>query len=262
MEAVNETDRYFALPYGPSGVAPRNNPREFELYFERLTAAGLGTVKRPDLLVFIKRDRELVLESVKEIGGETELPFTQEEHPNIQALLASAVIAVECENSLWKATRMRDYGTPLTPQRRMGGREGLKKSAIVPTVIIKDEDRAALEAWQQRNPVKLHIWHVFYDLAFGLQFEQAERLIESGMIEPTNQTFQAPGGAVTRKTIYKIYYQHAYELGVSSETPTLQADYIEDKNGHIIPYVRFQGGRLRLSTEVIKILDQASIARK
>src|SRR5690606_16052280 len=32
MEAVNSTGRYFALPYGPSGTAPDDDPRQFELY--------------------------------------------------------------------------------------------------------------------------------------------------------------------------------------------------------------------------------------
>src|SRR5215467_10811045 len=56
VQAVNETDRYFALPYGPSGTAPDDDVRAFELYFERLEAAGLGRLKRPDLLIFRKPD--------------------------------------------------------------------------------------------------------------------------------------------------------------------------------------------------------------
>lgn len=53
VEAVNSTDEFFALPYGPSGTAP-DDVRAVELYFERLEAAGLGDNKRPDLLVFRK----------------------------------------------------------------------------------------------------------------------------------------------------------------------------------------------------------------
>ena len=56
MQAVNGTGSYFALPYGPSGTAPDDDPRAFELYFERLELAGLGRVKRPDLLVFRRED--------------------------------------------------------------------------------------------------------------------------------------------------------------------------------------------------------------
>jgi len=42
VHAVNATKKYFALPYGPSGVAPDHDVRAFELYFERLEHAGLG----------------------------------------------------------------------------------------------------------------------------------------------------------------------------------------------------------------------------
>lgn len=51
VEATNRTAHYFALPYGPSSTAP-DDVREFELYFERLDAAGIGDMKRPDLLIF------------------------------------------------------------------------------------------------------------------------------------------------------------------------------------------------------------------
>lgn len=47
-QAVNRTEEYFALPYGPSSIAPDDDVRAFELYFERLEAAGLGAIKRPD----------------------------------------------------------------------------------------------------------------------------------------------------------------------------------------------------------------------
>ncbi|TAK38335.1 MAG: hypothetical protein EPO28_11335, partial [Saprospiraceae bacterium] len=42
MDAVNKTDEYFALPYGPSGTAPTDDVRAYELYFERLEKAGYG----------------------------------------------------------------------------------------------------------------------------------------------------------------------------------------------------------------------------
>lgn len=54
-QAVNATSRYLAVPYGPSGTAPDNDVRAFELYFERLEAAGLGSMKRPDLLILSKK---------------------------------------------------------------------------------------------------------------------------------------------------------------------------------------------------------------
>jgi hypothetical protein len=262
VEAVNDTGQYFALPYGPSGVAPSEDVREFELYFERLERAGLGSIKRPDLLVFRRSDETAVRATVGDAGGAAELPFIPEEDSRLREMLARALMAVECENSLWRVRSMPDYGTDLRPMRRLGGKLGLRKGSVVPTVILKDEDRAPLLEWQSQRNVPVHIWHVFYDIAFGLTLDQAERLIAEGQIEATPQVFQAPGGATTRKVMYKVYYQHCYRVGVGQEQPTLVADHIIDRNGHILPYVRFRGGRLVLTEEVLQVLADASVAAK
>lgn len=253
IEAVNQTDKYFAIPYGPSGTAPTDNVRAFELYFERLEEAGLGKIKRPDLLVFKKSDEQEVNKILESVGGIQELPFIVEE--KLKSLLEKAVIAVECENSLWKSKKMPDYATKFSPQKRLSGKLGLKKVAVLPTVIIKEEDRLPLKGWQEHSGVKIHVWHVFYDQAFGISLDEAERLMDEGLIQPTIQTFQAPGGATSKKAIYKIYYQYAYPLGEAVEEPTLVSDSIEDKNGHILPYVKFNGGKLVLSEDAIKVLN-------
>ena len=255
-QAINATERYFAIPYGPSGTAPTDDVRAFELYFERLEAAGLGRLKRPDLLLFAASDRALVENALTILGGVEELPFTPESHESIIALLAASVCAIECENSLWVGRQMPDYGQPLKPQKRLGGLLGLKKNAVVPTVIIKDEDREFLKRWQAERGVPIHVWHTFYDLAFGLSLDDAERLIVNGDIEATVQTFQAPGGATTKKAIYKFYYHYAYPLGETSGAIQLIADSITDKNGHILPYVRFEGGNLTLDSQAIGVLDE------
>lgn len=248
VQAVNKTRRYFALPYGPSGTAPKGDVREFELYFERLEKASLGKMKRPDLLIFRTADRVEIEKLVGDLGGLKELPFTGENDPRMVKILALAVVAAECENSLWIAKKMPDYGKVLTPQRRLAGKLGLKKNAITPTIVLKHEDREPLREWQKTHGIPVHIWHLFYDLAFGISLDDAERLIREGYIEGTRQVFQAPGGATTQKIIYKIYYQHAYCLGEVVETPRLVAASITDDNGHILPYVRFEGGRLDLSS--------------
>jgi len=254
-QAVNSTGKYFALPYGPSGTAPDNDVRAFELYFERLDQAGLGNIKRPDLLVYRLQDKAKVDSAVQQLGGLSELPFTPEDHAKMQDLLEHAVVAVECENSLWRAKQMPHYAAPLTPQKRLDGKLGLKKGAVLPTIIIKEEDRKPLRNWQKDRKIAIHIWHAFFDEAYGISLANAERLIARGDIEPTRQVFQAPGGATTEKVIYKIYYRHAYPLATTVEEPKLIADSITDKNGHILPYVRFVGGKSRLSTEALSVLD-------
>lgn len=256
IEAVNQTDGYFAIPYGPSGTAPANDVRAFELYFERLEKAGLSSIKRPDLLIFKKSDEKSIDKILTSVGGAQELPFIKEE--NLREILNKTVIAIESENSLWKSKKMPDYNTELTPQKRLNGKPGLKKTAVLPTIIIKDQDREPLKKWQKQNGIKIHVWHVFYDQAFGISLDEAERLMKENLIEPTIQTYQAPGGATTKKTIYKIYYRYGYPLGDSIEEPSLMPDSIEDKNGHILPYVKFHGGKLELRKEAINVLDSIS----
>jgi hypothetical protein len=95
----------------------------------------------------------------------------------------------------------------------------------------------------------------FFDKAYGLSFNEAERLIEEGYIQPKEQNFPAPSGANTKKAIYKFYYHYAYPLGATTEIPRLIPDYIEDKNGHILPYVKFEGGSLDFCVEALAVLE-------
>lgn len=199
VQAVNDTKQFFAMPYGPSSTAPEDDVREFELYFERLEAAGLRSMKRPDLLLFSKTHQAVVENLVNKLGGVTELPFTPESNQLMQNVLSKAIIAIECENSLWKGRLMPDYGTELRPQKRLGGKMGLKKSAVLPTIIIKEEDREPLQVWQDQSGVPIHIWHVFYDVAYGLALDEAQKLIEEGYIQPTEQTFQHQEVQLQRK---------------------------------------------------------------
>ncbi|MCS6847664.1 MAG: AccI family restriction endonuclease [Anaerolineae bacterium] len=260
IQAVNDTGEFFGIPYGPSGVAPED-AKALELYFERLEKAGLGRNKRPDLLIFAKSVQSVVDDLIQTIGGVSELPFTPENNEAIKELLGMATLAVECENSLWKGKRMPDYGSALRPQKRLGGKPGLKKGAVVPTLILKEEDRRPLQEWQDAHDTPVHIWHVFYDIAFGISLDRAQELIDQGFISPQKHTFQAPSGVTSEKVIYKIYYQHAYTLGSTTQEPELRARFIEDKNGHILPYVHFEGGKMDLSEDALQMLRDLANAK-
>lgn len=253
IEAVNTTSQFYALPYGPSGVAPED-PRGVELYFEKLETAGMAGQKRPDLLVFRRQDRAAVQRLVEDIGGEEDLPFTSDRDQRVQGILDRAIVAVECENSLWHAARMPGYGKEMSAKRLAEGKPGFGKSAVLPTIIIKGEDISRLGEWQRHHRVPIHVWHVFFDRAYGISFNDAKSLFRSGKIVETVQTFQAPGGATTSKGIYKIYYHYGYELGVATEEAELRAQAIIDKNGHVLPYVTFEGGRLQLGNTALDIL--------
>jgi hypothetical protein len=257
VRAVDATGEFFAVPYGPSGVAPTDDVRAYELYFERLEHAGLGNIKRPDLLIFPAVRREVVGATLAELGGPAELPFTREDDTRMARLISLSVLAVECENSLWKAQQMPAYNAPLRPQKRLGQKSGLAKSAVLPTVIVKDEDLARLVGWETAHHRPIHIWHAFYDLAFGLSLVRARELLAEGLIEGTKQIFQAPGGASATKVIYKFYHQYAYPLATSTGEPQLVAQSITDKNGHILPFVRFEGGGRALTPEALGVLRTA-----
>lgn len=263
-DAVNETEHYYALPYGPRGTAPDDDPRATELYMERLESAGLGKLKRPDLLIFPKSEQNAVENIVRQIGNDEdferaleELPFTLEDNHLMQALLSKTILAVECENSLWVARMMPQYDAILKPMKRLGGKPGLKKNAVLPTIIIKEQDLKPLLDWQAQRGVLIHVWHAFFDFAFGLSLNEAVRLVQEGFIEPKAQVFQASGGQTTIKTTYNVYYHYAYELGEAREQPQLIAAHIIDKNGHIMPYVKFDGGSMILTDTALAVLQEA-----
>ena len=105
LEAANATGQFFAVPYGPSGVAPED-PQGVENYFIRLQEAGLDQHKRPDLLVVRGADRIHVEAVIRDMGGAVELPFKPDSDPGVRELLGRATLAIECENSLRHATKM------------------------------------------------------------------------------------------------------------------------------------------------------------
>lgn len=254
QSAVEETNEFLCLAYGPSGTAPTDDPRSYELYFERLENAGLADLKRPDLLVFRCSSKDRVRSLVASLGGVAELPFASEIDPRMQELIELSILAIECENSLWIAEQMPAFNKPMRPQKRLNGALGYPKNAVLPTVILKEEDRSRLLDWQASSSRPIHIWHCFYDRGFGLALDDAERLIRTGAIQPTVQTYQAPGGATTHKTTYRVYHTHAYPLCTTTTPPSLVAKSVTDANGHILPYVSFQGGTLTLDQTALTIL--------
>jgi len=127
----------------------------------------------------------------------------------------------------------------------------LLESKKVPTIIIKDEDLGPLAKWEGSFDIPIFVFHVFYDQAYYISLQTALALINEGVIPPTEQTFYAPGGPTTSKAIYKIWYTLAHPLGTMTRQPEMSAKFIQDKNGHILPYVHFSGGEMALSKEVL-----------
>jgi hypothetical protein len=279
---INTTDDFCAVPYGPSSVAP-SDPHEMERYFERLDKAG-AIGKQPDLLI-LPRDAYQVIRPQLEDIGLANLPFTPE--ADLDFLHSRAIMAVEVENSLWVGREMPNYGQGveltelITRKRRFRKPEsmarweswienvrrfcaqsearerlrGFLETAKVPTVIIKDEDLEPLVEWETNFNVPIFVFHVFYDEAYYIPLQEARELIDVGVILPTEQTFYAPSGPTTSKYIYKIWYTLAHLLGTLTHAPELSAKFIQDQNGHILPYVHFSGGQMVLSAEITAELE-------
>ena len=229
VRTINATNDLRAVPYGPSSVAPAD-PYEMELYFERLDKASpIG--KRPDLLVLPRDGYEAIRPQLDEIGS-ANLPFTPEADLEF----------------LRSRRNVRRFCGQLETRERL---KGFLETAKVPTVIIKQEDLEPLTDWEVNYSIPIFIFHVFYDEAYYISLQEACELIESGVILPTEQTFYAPGGPTTRKYIYKIWYTLAQPLGTMTREPEMQAKFVKDKNGHILPYVHFSGGQMALSPEIL-----------
>lgn len=281
MRTINATADFRAIPYGPSSVAP-SEPQEMERYFERLDKAS-AVGKQPDLLILPRDDYEAVQPQLSEIGL-ANLPFTPE--ADLDFLRSRAIIAVEVENSLWVARKMPDYGKEarlselIAKKRRFRKPESIARwerwtknvrgfisafpdcselksflgSKKVPTIIIKDEDLAPVIEWENNFNIPIFVFHVFYDRAYYISLQEAREFIEAGVIPPTEQTFYAPGGPTTSKAIYKIWYTLAHPLGTMTRQPEMSAKFIQDKSGHILPYVHFSGGEIKLSEGILTLL--------
>ena len=241
--AFKENPNWIAIPFGPSSVAPED-PKELELYFDRLGSAGVG--KRPDLLLFSRKTYGSIYARIDKIGLEN-IPFTPED--DLKFAIEKAVCAVEVENSLWVSKAMPQYGKG-RPCKTDGSLTVFLRSHKVPTIIVKDQDLKPLRLWQEKWNIPIYVFHVFFDQGFFISFDRALELIKRKIVEVTEQTFFAPGGATTKKGIYKIWYTLASPLGEIVKKPELSSKVVQDKNGHILPYVHFSGGRLKLSLEI------------
>lgn len=261
LVAVEETGGYFAVPYGPRCIVRDEDVRQFASHLDKLDHSGLADERRPDLLIFPSRDRDRVERALNRLGAPELLPFAPETHATMRLLLSRAVLAADCESSLLITGNMPGHEESLKLAKKTGGKAGRLSSAFSPTVTLKENDRSRLRRWQDQHDVPVHLWHVFFDAAFGLSLADAQRLIQSELIEPTLQLFQAPSGTTSKELIYEFCRQYVYPLVRSMETPELRANYIEDDNGHILPFVKFHGGSLSLAQEAVSILSEAASAK-
>ena len=245
--AINRDDRFFALPFGPSGTAP-DEPADRKKYFERLQGGNRANNKRPDILVFCRNKENWVKSVVDSLGGFQELSFLPDNDKRIQSLVAAAKVAIECEASLYRAAAMPDMKarTKMRPQKRLGGRYGFAEKAKLPNVWIKKEDIEPLRAWQRQHKVPIHIWQFFFDQSYGISFDRALEMARAGYMTYYKHSF--PEGP---KLVYRCHPACTYKVAEVIEEPKILGSFLEKPDGQIVADLKFDGGDVRLTEAAI-----------
>jgi len=249
VRALNATDQFGVIPYGPSTVAPED-PNELELFFEKMDVIGQEG-KRPDLLLFDKEKFRWARDELQNRLGDVE---KAPETPSSQLLhvIAKARVALEIENSLWVTEKMPGFGKPFSRYTRGKNKGRLKPAGIIPTIIVKEEDVSRLRQWEADHGVPIYVVHIFYDRGYFTKFSEVLGLLESGEVGMEAQRFTNPDGtASTSKQIVKVPYVLCREFGTVSG-PTLVPQTFVDKNGKVMTYVTFSGGEIDLSPAVFE----------
>ena len=254
--AINADQRFFALPFGPSGTAPEDRS-ERRIYFQRLQGGNRDKNKRPDILVFDKKKKTWAEKIVRNVGGFEELSFLPDEHDAIRCLVSAARVAIECEASLYRASAMPDMRrrnektdkhevAQLRPQPRLEGRYGFAANAKLPNVWIKKEDIDPLKKWQKDHGVPIHIWQFFFDRSYGISFDRALEMARAGYMNFFRYEF--PEGT---KEVYRCHPACTYEVAEVSEEPTIVGSFQEKPDGQIVADLKFVGGSVRLTNDAI-----------
>jgi len=249
IRALNRTDEWGVIPYGPSTVAP-DDPNELEKFFETMDAI-MHEGKRPDLLLYDKVTYTSVRAEIERQFGNVdrvaETPSAQ-----LRDLIRQAQGALEVENSLWVTSKMPGFGKPFSRYTRGKNKGRLKPAGVVPTIIVKGEDIPRLTQWQRDFKIPLYVVHVFYDRGYWIKFDKVLRFLDSGELGMTIQRFTNPDGtASTPKEIVKVPYVLCKEFGTVSD-PTLVPRTFVDKNGKVMTYVTFSGGEIHLASDIFQ----------
>lgn len=247
MRAINQTQQWSVVPYGPSTIAP-DDPRELELFLEKMDVIAQEG-KRPDLLLYDKRTFEWVQGQLVTQWGSVE---KMAEMPSSQLgdVIRKARVALEIENSLWVTEKMPGFGKPFSRYRRGKNKGRLKPPGVVPTVIVKQEDIPRLQQWEADYSVPIYIVHIFYDRGYFIKFDAVLALLASGELGLETQRFTNPTGTATStKQIVKVPYILCQEFG-TVVGPTLEPKTFVDRNGKVMTFVTFSGGSINLSAAV------------
>jgi hypothetical protein len=249
MRTLNRTDQFGVVPYGPSTVAPED-PKELELFFDRMDVIDREG-KRPDLLLYDRSTYEVVKQELeRRLGSIEEMAGTSS--TTLKDLIVKAQAGLEIENSLWVTEKMPGFGKPFSHFTRGKNKGRLKPAGIIPTIIVKQEDVARLQQWENDYDVPIYVVHIFYDRGYFIKFDRVLSLIESGDLDWETQQFTNPDGtASSPKKIVKIPYILCENFGTVSGQ-TLEPHTFIDKNGKVMTYAAFKDGEIELAPDVFR----------
>ncbi len=252
IQAINRTKRFRAIPYGRSKLGPEDREKMAQYWQEYALAEKYG--KRPDLLIVRKRDYSWAL---KRLGRDPTTVGEKEFRP----ILRKALCGIEAENSLWVGKKMRDYGTkvPLS-----------KLDVKSPNIWVKDQDLPCLLVWMHRYKRPVVVVQVFYDVAYAVPLLKVLRLVRKikaargknrnalqkklGVRLKRHAYFDSRIGRSQAKLVYITHDSVGAPFARVVGKVRTRARVIREKNGKIIPYVAFRGGRLRLTDEALALL--------
>lgn len=254
IEGVNRMANFRALPYGRSEVGPE--PRDKIRDYWRRYVAAEPHGKRPDVLVVRAEDYEWALR----VAGND--PTTASDEV-LAPVVGRAVCGIEAENSLWVAKEMRDFATtvPLT-----------RKDPKSPNIWVKDQDAPGLRVWMYHHQKPVVVVQVFYDAAYAMALHDILRLAkrvegapaaqreakgkELGLFVKVQSYIDSRTGVATRKKVFVVHHSIATPFGDLQGKVSTDAKVIFGKNGKIMPYVHFSGGRLQITGEGERLLER------
>lgn len=244
MRTLNQNNQFGVIPYGPSTVAPED-PKELELFFDRMDVIGREG-KRPDLLLYDRLTLEQVKQELERRLGSVD-KMAEVSSADVHDLIVKARVALEVENSLWATEKMPGFGKEFSRYTRGKNKGRLKPAGIIPTIIVKQEDAPRLQKWEADFGVPIYVVHIFFDRGYFIKFDDVLTLIESGEVGWETQHFTNPDGtASSPKQIVKVPYTLCKDFGLVSGQ-TLEPHAFVDKNGKVMTYVAFEGGKIELA---------------
>ena len=257
MKAINSTRQFRAIPYGRSQISAETDPQTKAEYWRNYVEIEKNW-KRPDFLVLRK---SALARNRRAWRGLLRRPTVSSDQ-QLSNVLKHSVCGLECENSLWKTKRMPDADTTLPLS---------KLNIIAPRIWVKEEDTEGLSRWSRRFHRPIVVVQVFFDRAYAVTYKKLisrVRRINKLRSEKKRNALQKQLGVIlvrwgygdsrtgreTTKLVYTCHHTVGVRFGDFIESPGRKPRVITDKNGKMMPYVRFVGGRMRLTADALKLL--------